>query len=113
MVSMSSFDEEIESLEQYKQRTRGSQNKNGIDSNKAIDEETELAYTEFEDANSLQRVYFASINGIDETTNVALQSNGYGKHKRLPHHCILPSEYNFFVEYKSATQFLDMVWNNH
>lgn len=76
-------------------------------------EETEQAYIPFDDANSLQRVYFAGIQGIDSTTQQALEAHGYGTHKRIPYHCMLPAEYNFFVEYKSATQYLDMIWNTH
>ncbi|CAD7942764.1 unnamed protein product [Amoebophrya sp. A25] len=65
------------------------------------------------DANSIQRVYFTSEGRSSEVVERDLARMGYSNHLVLPYHCVLPMEYNFLVEYKTGTQLLDMVWNEH
>eukprot|EP00392_Amoebophrya_sp_AT5.2_P013888 g14020.t1 len=63
------------------------------------------------DANSVQRVYFTSNGRSTDNVRTDLDRLGYQDHILLPYHCVLPMEYNFFVEYKTGTQLLDMMWN--
>lgn len=63
------------------------------------------------DANSLQRVYFTQDMNAHSAKQIRerLDRGGWEGHEILPFHCLLPPEYDFFVEYKTATQYLDMV----
>ncbi|CAD7952525.1 unnamed protein product [Amoebophrya sp. A120] len=71
------------------------------------------AYVPPTDANSIQRVYFTTNGKSIENVRYDLDRLGYKDHLLLPYHCVLPMEYNFFVEYKTGTQLLDMTWNEY